>query len=543
MAVYGIDLGTTNSCIAVVGEHGRATVLQDQQRDFRPTLPSVVYFRDDDVVLVGDDAVDGRIANPADSVALVKRQMGVPQWTFDWRGRPCSAIEISSLILKKLIEIAAGAGHDVKQVVITTPAWFGTVEKEATKQAGEAAGLDVLAIIPEPVAAAIAYGTKATTGPRCRVLVYDLGGGTFDVSAVRLNQAGDLHADVEGYKGSIALGGADWDDRILSWLAREYERQHNQPATDITQSETERARLLPLIEAAKRKLTTAGSARIEAIVGTFPLRVSLTQETFDELTADLLESSLELTRDLVGEVLERKRLATFEEAFDIILLVGGSSFMPQVRAALAREWPKVEIRLEDPHLAVVKGAAVIAASAPSVVRAAKPSAGAPAIVIRNITEKTYGVLSLGFPLAEEREHGPLDGDGRQLRCQNLVVRGMQIPAEKAHIVYTADDGQTSVRLVVHENLSAEREKPISPRYWGDRIGEAVLEFGRPVPRLHPVHVSLRLNIDGRIDFKGVSEVNGESIEVTAEFQAPGLLSAEQLSDVRERIAQTAVGDA
>jgi molecular chaperone DnaK len=541
MAVYGIDLGTTNSCIAVVGEHGRPAVIQDQQRDFRPTLPSVVCFREDDAALVGDDAVDGRIANPSDSVALVKRQMGVPQWSFIWKGRARSAIEISSLILKKLVEIAGSSGHTVREVVITTPAWFGTVEKEATKQAGEAAGLEVLAIIPEPVAAAIAYGVKSG-GPQRRVLVYDLGGGTFDVSSVRLSQAGELYADVEGYKGSIALGGADWDDRILSWVAREYERQHNQPASDITQSEAERARLLPLIEAAKRKLTTANSARIEAIVGTFPLRATLDRATFDELTADLLESSLELTRDLVAEVLERKGVAACHEVFDTILLVGGSSFMPQVKAALAREWPKVEIRLEDPHLSVVKGAAMIAASAPSVVKTAKPVHGAPAIVIRNITEKTYGLLSLGFPPAEEREHGPLDNDGRQLRCQNLVVRGMQIPAEKAHTVYTADDGQTSVRLVVHENLSTEREKPISPRYWGDRIGDAVLEFGRPVPRLHPVQVWLRLDIDGRIHFKGVSEVNGESVEVTAQFEAPGLLSADELSDVRERIAQTAVGD-
>jgi len=541
MAVYGIDLGTTNSCIAIVGDHGRPTVLQDPARDFRPTLPSVVYFRSDGGVLVGDDAVDGRSADPADGVALVKRQMGVPQWAFHGRGRRRTAIEISSLILKKLVEIAADSGHDVKQVVITTPAWFGTVEKEATKQAGEAAGLEVLAIIPEPVAAAIAYGMKAK-GSQCRVLVYDLGGGTFDVSSVLLSQRGELYAEVEGYKGSIALGGADWDDRLLSYVAREYQRQHSQPDTDITQSELERARLLPLVEAAKRKLTTVGSARIEAIIGTFPLRVSLDREAFDELTADLLESSLDLTRKLVAEVLARRKLASFEEAFDTILLVGGSSFMPQVRAALEREWPKVEIRLEDPHLSVVKGAAMIAASATNIVPASSGSGGVPTIVIGNITEKTYGVLSLGFPPAHERDHGFVDNEGRQLRCQNLVVRGMRIPSERSHTVYTVDDGQTHVRLIVHENLSEERDHMISPRHWGDPIGEAVLEFGRPVPRRHPVKVWLRLDVDGRIQFKGISQVNGQNVEVAAEFQAPGLLSSEELSRVRDRIAQTTVHD-
>ncbi|GLY38264.1 molecular chaperone DnaK [Amycolatopsis sp. NBRC 101858] len=348
LRVFGIDLGTTYSAIAYVDESGRTTVCRNA--DNQETTPSVVYFENESNVVVGSVAKESAVTQPDRVVSLIKREMGTKA-LFDFDGRTHTSESVSALILKQLAKDAAEySGGDVSKVVVTVPAYFGMLERDATKNAGKIAGLDVIGIVPEPVAAALHY--EATTGAENRtVLVYDLGGGTFDTTVIRVS-ADEI--EVVCTDGDDRLGGADWDNRLRDHLLAAFTEQVP-PGTDPEDDEEFLQSLATLAENTKKQLSKVDSRPVALRGAGASARIDVTRTQFEEMTKDLLEKTIDIVHRTLA-TLEKKAPDT---EIDEVLLVGGSTSMPAVAARLRAEFGW-EPKLHDPHLAVAKGAALYA---------------------------------------------------------------------------------------------------------------------------------------------------------------------------------------
>ncbi len=349
--VFGIDLGTTYSCIAQVDEYGRPDVIRNIES--QPTTPSVVLFDGSAgggvTFVVGTQAKRQSRIRPDDVASLVKRHMGEADWRFVVQGEEYSAPAVSSLILKALAADAERAtGTAVTDVVITVPAYFGDEERKATKLAGELAGLNVLDIINEPTAAAFAYGFAQDGVADTTVLVYDLGGGTFDTTVIRLSKNA---ITVVATDGDHELGGADWDAELVRFLAQKF-TEAQPDAGDPLDDVYDEQELLTSAEDAKLALSGRDSVDVLVVHGGRRASVTVTRTDFEEITAALLQRTLDLT----GSVLARARERGVDKV-DICLLVGGMSKSPAVAHKIADSFGLTP-RLVDPDLAVAKGAAV-----------------------------------------------------------------------------------------------------------------------------------------------------------------------------------------
>ena len=345
--VFGIDLGTTYSCIAHVDSYGRPEVLANL--DNEPTTPSVILFDSETEFVVGKQAKrQARIA-PEHVAALVKRRMGDGQWRLTLHGQEWSAPALSSLILRSLAADAQRAtGEEVTDVVITVPAYFGDEERKATKLAGEYAGLNVVDIINEPTAAAFAYGFAQQGSGAQTVLVYDLGGGTFDVTVIRL---ADRLISVVATDGDHELGGTDWDERIALELSERF-RAEAPEAEDPLDDSYGAQDLITAAEEAKVALSSRESTDVLVIHAGHRANITLTRDDLEQITASLLQRTVELTRAVL-----KAAEARGVEKIDQVLLVGGSAKMPAVARRLREEFG-FEATLADPDLAVAKGAAI-----------------------------------------------------------------------------------------------------------------------------------------------------------------------------------------
>ncbi|MCW2717484.1 Hsp70 family protein [Pseudonocardia sp.] len=365
MAVHGIDLGTTNSAIARTGPDGRPEVLAGLSGEL--TTPSVVLFASPGEHVVGEGARREARLDPERVCTLVKRRMGDAQWRFVAHGKSWSAPAVSALILGSLVADARFAtGEEPTAAVITVPAYFGDEERRATILAGAYAGLDVLDVLSEPIAAALAYGFgrldgsadlgksdsaddgSASAPPSETVLVYDLGGGTFDATVMEL---ADRRISVLAVEGDHQLGGADWDERVALHLARRFCAEHPDAEDPLDDSAGSQALVLAA-EQAKRALTDADATDVVVTHDGASVTVTLTRAQVDEMTAPLLRRTLDLTRSCIAEA-ERRGVPRV----DRVLLVGGASRMPAVAQALQRELG-LDPRLHDPDLAVARGAAL-----------------------------------------------------------------------------------------------------------------------------------------------------------------------------------------
>ncbi|MGQ9889111.1 MAG: Hsp70 family protein, partial [Aggregatilineales bacterium] len=343
-AIFGIDLGTTYSVIAYIDQYNRPTVIPNAAGD--RTTPSVVQFAGAERI-VGKEAKNNVALYPDSTVQMIKRYMGSSSYTFIYEGVTYTPEEISSYILRKLVQDAEQyTGLTISDVVITCPAYFGIPEREATARAGAIAGLNVRSIINEPTAAAIAYGVNEQ-GDQV-VLVYDLGGGTFDVTLIEIK---DGNITVVATDGDHFLGGRNWDEAIVTYLASEWQRETGSP-DDPTDSLETLEDLLLKAEVAKQTLTTRAQTDVRVVHNGLTARVTLTRDKFDELTQHLLDRTIELTRQALAEAAKRGYTR-----FDQLLLVGGATRMPQVAARLLREF-NVEPRIYEPDEAVAKGAAI-----------------------------------------------------------------------------------------------------------------------------------------------------------------------------------------
>ena len=349
--VFGIDLGTTYSAIAYVDEHGIPVILKNILDDGMSVLPSVVYVEGSGNVVVGIEAKRNSVLESERTFSEIKRFMGKPDYApKEIDGTTYTPEYVSSLILKKIAQYArADLSMPVEDVVITVPAYFSDSQIDATRKAGLIAGLNVLNILKEPTAAAISYGVESDNNNQT-VMVFDLGGGTFDVTIIQIV---DNNIRVVMTGGDAELGGRRWDQSLVDYVTDQFRTEHG---IDLCEDENKEAYqdLWIRCEEAKKALTNRTSTNIMVSCGE-RMKVEVTRELFDELTSMLCQRTIQLSRDLVARAKNEKNLA----GIDVILLVGGSTRMPQIGKAVQEEFG-TEPKLYDPDEAVAKGAALVA---------------------------------------------------------------------------------------------------------------------------------------------------------------------------------------
>lgn len=495
--VVGIDLGTTYSAVAVVGANGKPEVLIN--RDGERITPSVVFF-DAGTTLVGSMAKRSAATAPLDVVQFVKRQMGNKDWRFEPSGGGSySPEEISAIILKRLkedTELFLGEGQ-VTDAVITVPAFFDDARRRATKDAGKIAGLNVLRVLNEPTAAALAFGLDL--GGSGTVLVYDLGGGTFDVTVMRI---GDGVFDVLGTDGLHELGGFEWDNRLMLWLNEQYQKEGG---ADLTDSFTTEAELREKAELAKRTLSSAPQARVILSHQGVTKTIAVTRETFEDLTSDLLNQSRDLTISLVEEL-----KLTFGD-IDQVLLVGGSTRMPMVARMLEEISGKPVLRAGNPDELVALGAA-IQAGLETGTPELSPS-GVPPVVL-DVTSQALGVLALN--------------EQRQMRNITIIARNTKIPAKGSDFFNTVHDGQTEIKLQVTQG---DDEDPEYVRLVTKEGGQ--LFSIPPYPAGAPIQITFHYDIDQTIQVEVTDLTTATSIG-TFEIDNVANLSDEEVAAARQK---------
>jgi molecular chaperone DnaK len=364
-AVIGIDLGTTHSAVAAVRSGGRPEVLWNREGDL--LTPSVVVFQAPGRVLVGKTAKHATKDLPGDCVESVKRRLDDPAWAFaDSHGGTHSATEITALILRRLAEDAAETlGHRVADAVIAVPAHFGDAGREATRRAADLAGLNVVRLVDEPTAAGIAFGAPGSG----TLLVYDLGGGTFDVTVIDAEGA-DLR--VMAASGDRGLGGLDFDDRLMEHVAGEVRKQ---TGPDLLDGGRRQAELREKCEQARHALTRASQTRLFFGGADRSHTVEVSRERFERLTTDLVERTAAGTEEVLGDA------GLVWAQIDRILLIGGSTRMPMVRRMIERRFGSVPDTSVNPDEAVALGAALLAAQEPK--RRRGPAPVTPASGVRS----------------------------------------------------------------------------------------------------------------------------------------------------------------
>ncbi|GHT21140.1 molecular chaperone DnaK [Planctomycetales bacterium] len=503
--ILGIDLGTTYSCVACINEYGQAEVLPNAEGE--RTTASVVWF-DGNRAVVGQEAKEMSNTEPNNVCSFIKRNMGNEDYTFNVDGVDYTPEHISSLILRKLVKDACEhLGEKITDVVITCPAYFFIKEREATKRAGEIAGLNVLRIVNEPTAAAFAYGVKPNDTVKERfVLVYDLGGGTFDTTVIRISKDG---TDVVCTDGDHQLGGKDWDDRLIQDLAKKYSEQtrHYVNPTDDMEFYYD---IQQKAEQCKKQLTDRTAAKTVIAHQGNKATVEITRQEFEAMTEDLVNRTVELTRNLMTAA--KAKGCT---KFDQLVLVGGSSKMPMITNRLKKEFG-VEPQLFEPDEAVAKGAAIIGnnvyiqnlidqkrKTGLTVDAAAKQVAdenGYTLEVVSNATKRAKNVASKTFGITVldgyDDENRPI------LSAANLIYRNTPLPAEVTEQYATIARNQTIVVVELVEN-SCDAPPKGQPEQAVDLAETTALWNGElPVkpglPQYSPIDVTFRIDENGRL---------------------------------------------
>jgi molecular chaperone DnaK len=520
MATYGIDLGTTHSCIAYVDQTGRPVVLKSAIGE--ETTPSVVYFESPENVVVGRQAKDSAVLAPDLVAELVKRQMGEDvHYTF--HGQDHTPESISALILRELARAAQEqTGETVHDVVITVPAYFGLLEREATRKAGQIAGLNVLDVLAEPVAAALNYQALGEgTGVR-DIFVYDLGGGTFDTTVIRID-GDDVH--VVCTDGNNRLGGADWDSAISDFLLRGFTEQY--PQLDPGGDEHFMQDLATSAEQLKRALSATMARKHNVRFDGSVASLELTREHFEELTSELLERTMEITERTIATARSKG-----VERFDDVLLVGGMTLMPAIAQTL-RERFGLEPRLQDPHLAVAKGAALYALMKKvKVSMADNGDSGAAQQVadqlgisvqqVENLTAKHVAtVVPRAFGLKVVDETDPVYKiDLRRAReyIAHLLTANTPLPADTgAKTFSTVVDNQREVKLEVWEQAGSIASEELEHNA---KIGEGRLCDLPPRPARAPFQVVFHMTETGLLQVHAWEDDSRR--EVRFEIQIGGL---------------------
>ncbi|MBA4547766.1 molecular chaperone DnaK [Thermoactinomyces intermedius] len=483
--VIGIDLGTTNSCVAFMD--GKEAVVIANAEGGR-TTPSVVGFSKSGERLIGEAAKRQAITNPDKTIVSIKRHMGT-DYKVDIDGKKYTPQEISAMILQKLKQDAESyLGEEVTQAVITVPAYFNDSQRQATKDAGKIAGLEVLRIINEPTAAALAYGLDNTDDQK--VLVFDLGGGTFDVSILEL---GDGVFEVLATSGDNQLGGDDFDQVIIDYLIEEFQKENGIDLRKDPNSTQVMQRLKNEAEKAKKDLsgvlTTTISLPFLTADETGPkhLEVTLTRAKFEELSSDLIERTMVPTRRALDDA------GLKPEDIDRVLLVGGSTRIPAVQEAIKKLIGKEPSKGVNPDEVVAMGAAI---------QGGVLSGDVKDVVLLDVTPLSLGIETLGGVFTK------------------LIERNTTIPTEKSQIFSTAADNQTTVDIHV---LQGEREMAADNK----TLGRFQLTDIPPAPRGIPqIEVTFKIDANGIVNVSAKDKATGKSQAIT--IQSSSGLSDEEI---------------
>ena len=468
--VIGIDLGTTNSVVAVM-EGGEPTVITNTEGS--RLTPSVVGFSKTGERLVGELAKRQAISNPENTVSSIKRHMG-ENYTVKIEGKDYTPQEISAMILQKLKEDAESyLGEKVTQAVITVPAYFSDSQRQATKDAGKIAGLDVLRIINEPTAAALAYGLDK--GGDGKILVFDLGGGTFDVSILEL---GDGVFEVKATNGNTHLGGDDFDNAVMNWMVSEFK---GQSGIDLSQDKLAEQRLKDAAEKAKIELSTVLSTNINLpfitadATGPKHLDLTLTRAKFNELTANLVQDTMGPTRQAI------KDSGLSIDEIDKIILVGGSSRIPAVQEAIKHILGKEPDKGINPDECVAIGAAIQAGVLVGDVKD---------VLLLDVTPLSLGIETMGGVFTK------------------IIERNTTIPTEGKQIFSTAVDNQPSVDVHV---LQGEREMAADNKTLGRFELTGIPAAPRGVPR---IEVAFNIDANGIVNVSAKDLGTGKEQQIT-----------------------------
>ncbi len=545
LTFFGIDLGTTYSVVSYIDETGRPAVVRNVITN-NETTPSVVYFEQDTgEVVVGEAAKNVSRLYPSRVVERVKRSMGKEaQWEFD--GKTYTPESISALILKQLAQDAEYyTSRPVSKVVITVPAYFGLLERDATRNAGRIAGLDVVEVVPEPVAAALQYDPgKDTTRT---VLVYDLGGGTFDTTVIRI---GADAVEVLCTDGDQQLGGADWDARLVRYLVDEFVARA-QPAEDPALDEEFMQDLALTAEEVKRQLSTVTSRKVPMRYAGAAASVEVSRETFEEITGDLLNRTMVYTERTLRTLGEKLGVDDPAAAIDEVLLVGGSSKMPAVERQLTEKWGWTP-RLHDPDLAVAKGAARYALS-----RAVWAWEGEDAAPTDEEKRSRVQALALATGVDEEaltasanRQIVTVLPKSFGVRLQDTTASDWATQPDKhyiEHLVHaneslpikqrelsarTVVEGQTAIEIELYEQAGAEESPELSANKPVDQ-GKGQISKIPPLPRHSPISITMDVSDGGELKLHAVELSHGKELLIEVQVS---LLTEEEVQAARDIVA-------
>jgi len=543
--IFGIDLGTTYSCISYVDEYMKPVVIKNSENE--RITPSIVFF-DDDEVIVGNVAKENSQLSPDKVVSMIKRSMGDPNFIFEHQDNTYRPEEISSFILRKLVKDAEQElGFDIKDVVITVPAYFGVNEREATANAGKIAGLNVRHIINEPTAAAISYGLDKNDQDQV-VLVYDLGGGTFDITMLEIK---DKEIKVVCTGGNHKLGGKDWDSEIVKHLVNEIERKTGESEESIFDDNETLNDLYLQAETAKKSLTLRKKAALAITHAGTKTKVKLSRKEFNALTDHLLESTIDLTNEMLEEAKKKGY-----DTFDKILLVGGSTRMPQIMDKLKSLYP-VDIEFHDPDESVACGAALFGHKISiSDEVLSKMGDGVEEdtdsidfdTVSQDIKEKAQEEVAEEFGLMLDKVKKLTDTKVTNVTSKsfgivtidkadykkfvtNLIMKNDPVPIETNKTFGTIEHNQDTVELIIMENLISDPNERIELEICTE-IGNAVLTMPPGLPENSPIEIYFKLTEDGRLVMKAVEQNEGRDVEVSVETEA--LMTGEQITEAQSR---------
>jgi len=507
MTTFGIDLGTTYSCISYCDNSGHAKVIRNATGD--ETTPSAVYFEDAENIVVGRYAKDVAKLYPESVVSLIKREMGT-NWEREFNGRVHTPESVSAIILRKLAEYAGQeTGVTVSDVVITVPAYFGVAEREATRRAGELAGLKVLNVIQEPIAAALHYEAELAAREQ-NILVFDLGGGTFDTTVIKVAN-GDVRAVCTD--GDNRLGGADWDDKLQDFLMENFLEEN--PGSAAADDDAFAQEQLTAAEDIKKSLSAVTSRRHVMRFGSEFCRVEVTRAELENLTSVLLDRAMDITARIVQTAQD-----SGIDRFDSVLLVGGSSRMPAVAVRL-REQFGFNARLHEPEQAVAKGAArfavletvrrrlpapgdaASAAASDAQVDAVADQLGMSAEMVRHLAEKTVTSVvprAVGVRVLVEDDSASGTAGKRRL-ISHILEANRPLPAgPDTHNYVTAEQNQTSVLIEIWEQAGAVASPELADN---TKIGQGAITRLPELPKGSPIDVTFNMSATGVLSVEAI----------------------------------------
>ena len=539
--VYGIDLGTTYSAIAFVNEDGKTEIIPNSDSD--RVTPSVVFFESADKIIVGKEARETAKTDPDRVVSFVKREIGTA-WTKEIDGKAFTPEEISAFILKRLANDAKlTADHDVKDVVITCPAYFNDAERQATRAAGQIAGLNVIQILDEPVAAAINYGFN-NIGENSTAIVYDLGGGTFDVTVIKIENGS---VNVVCTDGDHRLGGGNWDERLIQYFINEFQTQTG--AGDDIADDTETMYDLQLLaENSKKILSKKDNTVVRVTHGGEKVNIELSREKFNELTQDLLARTIQFT-DKVLEIAASKGITKIND----FLLVGGSTRMPQVMDAVKTNFADklgVEPKIFEVDEAVAKGAALfgqiknVQVNIDSKIEHIKKDAESQGKEISNEEAKNEAIQQVAeeenleleaikkisnttVSTVASKSYGIRLLKGGKPVVFNMIKKQTTVPTDYEKDFPITEANAEKLPLTVFANNEMEQVAQIED---SSEVGNVTMELTPGLPARAPIRVKFTLTEEGVLTMSALDVTNNKSID--AKFDAKDGLSAEEIEQKR-----------